>query len=134
MAVITARVVSPGHSCTYSNREVASSTTRISVGGGHAVRAYTDLKRHDLCDGEIRRLCNEERRQDNVPTELFLTAKLWDAASSAPYGHRGDLRTLSKAIVNHGGEARPQREAFLGLPESDKRAVIAFLCTLGRRP
>jgi cytochrome c peroxidase len=101
-------------------------------GGGHAVKAYTDLKRHNLCDAEIRHFCNEERRQDNVATELFLTAKLWDAASSAPYGHRGDLRTLSAAIVNHGGEARPQREAFLALPENQKRAVIAFLRTLGR--
>jgi CxxC motif-containing protein (DUF1111 family) len=63
---------------------------------------------------------------------LFLTAKLWDVATSAPYGHRGDLRTLSQAILSHGGEARPQREAFLRLPDEDKRALIAFLRTLGR--
>jgi hypothetical protein len=31
IAVMTARVVSPGHSCAYSSREVASSTTWISV-------------------------------------------------------------------------------------------------------
>jgi len=101
-------------------------------GGDHAVHAYTDLKRHNLCDAKIRHFCNEERRQDNVATELFLTAKLWDAATSAPYGHRGDLRTLSAAILNHGGEASRQREAFLALPENQKRAVIAFLRTLGR--
>ena len=96
------------------------------------VRAYSDLKRHNLCDAEVRHFCNEARKQDNVDTKLFLTAKLWDVASSAPYGHRGDLRTLSAAILAHGGEARQQRESFLRLNESGKRAVIAFLRTLGR--
>ncbi len=101
-------------------------------GGSYDVSAYTDLKRHNLCDPEIRHFCNEERKQDNVATELFLTAKLWDAATSAPYGHRGDLRTLSQTILMHGGEARSQREGFLRLPDADKRALIAFLRTLGR--
>jgi CxxC motif-containing protein (DUF1111 family) len=94
------------------------------------VAAYTDLKRHDICDAEINHFCNEHRRQDNVDARLFLTAKLWDAATSAPYGHRGDLRTLSQAIVSHGGEARRVRDAFLQLNDDDKRCVIAFLRTL----
>ncbi len=95
------------------------------------VAAYTDFKRHMLCDDEISFLCNERVRQDNVPTELFLTAKLWDLATSAPYCHRGDCSTLSEAILHHGGEARAAREAFLALPDSDKRALIAFLLSLG---
>lgn len=100
-------------------------------GAPRVVAAYTDLKRHDLCDSEVHHFCNEYRKQDNVATELFLTAKLWDLALSAPYGHRGDLRTVSAVILAHGGEARSQREAFLELAERDKRAVIAFLLSLG---
>jgi hypothetical protein len=96
------------------------------------LEAYSDLKRHNLCDDEIRHFCNEERKQDNVDLELFLTAKLWDAATSAPYGHRGDLTTLSEAILAHGGEARKQREAFLELADDDKRKLIQFLLSLGR--
>ena len=32
------------------------------------------------------------------PTEEFLTRKLWDVGSSDPYGHRGDLTTMTEAI------------------------------------
>ena len=96
------------------------------------VRAYTDLKRHNLCDDEVNHFCNENHKQDNVDTGLFLTAKLWDLAVSAPYGHRGDLRTISGAILAHGGEAREQRLRFERLKDSEKKALIAFLLTLGR--
>jgi CxxC motif-containing protein (DUF1111 family) len=99
-----------------------------------AVHAFTDLKRHNLCDAEVHHFCNEVRKQDNIATELFLTAKLWDVATSGPYGHRGDLGTLSEAILAHGGEARAERERFRALIDSDKRALIAFMRTLGRAP
>jgi Di-haem oxidoreductase, putative peroxidase len=99
---------------------------------GPYLEAYTDLKRHNLCDNEVRHFCNEERKQDNVDLELFLTAKLWDVSTSAPYGHRGDLTTLSETILAHGGEARKQREAFLELSDDDKRKLIEFLLSLGR--
>jgi CxxC motif-containing protein (DUF1111 family) len=103
-----------------------------SRNGTNEVHAYTDLKRHNLCDGDIAHLCNERRKQDNVDVNLFLTAKLWDLASSAPYGHRGDLSTVSEAILAHGGEARSTRERFVALADDDKRSLIAFLLTLGR--
>ncbi len=99
---------------------------------GASVRAYTDLKRHNLCDADINHFCNERHRQDQVDVDLFLTAKLWDLATSAPYGHRGDLRTLSKAILAHGGEARNVRENFLNVSESKKKNLILFLLSLGR--
>ena len=97
----------------------------------HFVEAYSDLKRHNLCDDDVNHFCNELIKQDNVDPELFLTAKLWDSATSAPYGHRGDLRTLSEAILAHGGEARGQREAFLRLDDVEKRMLVEFLLTLG---
>jgi Di-haem oxidoreductase, putative peroxidase len=107
----------------------------IQSAGQHGLylEAYSDLKRHNLCDDEIRHFCNEKRKQDNVDLELFLTAKLWDVATSAPYGHRGDLATLSETILAHGGEARKQREAFLELPDDEKRKLIEFLLSLGRQ-
>lgn len=110
-------------------------------GNGAIVRAYTDLKRHNLCDspdepGAVRFYCNERLAQgrpdqDGHPgTEYFITRKLWDVGNSAPYGHRGDLTTITEAILAHGGEARAARDAFTGRPIGDQAAVVNFLKTL----
>jgi len=110
-------------------------------GEGAIVRAFTDLKRHSLCDpadqpDAIRFFCNESLR-DSRPdvagrhgSEFFLTRKLWDVGSSAPYGHRGDLTTVSEAILMHGGEGRASRDAFNELIFADQRAVVEFLLSL----
>ncbi|GGX99708.1 hypothetical protein GCM10007160_29330 [Litchfieldella qijiaojingensis] len=109
--------------------------------GGATVRAYTDLKRHNLCDppdtaNAIRFFCNEElaqhrSSQDGRPgTEFFITRKLWDIGNSAPYGHRGDLTTITEAILVHGGEGRASRDAFDELPHEDRAAIVNFLKTL----
>jgi mono/diheme cytochrome c family protein len=98
--------------------------------GSADVRAYTDLKRHNLCDAELKHFCNEKVVQLGVRTELFLTRKLWDAGSSAPYGHRGDLSTLGEAIYWHGGEARVSRDTFLTLPRTEREEIVAFLRSL----
>lgn len=105
---------------------------RFREPGRTTVMPFTDFRRHNLCDDEVNHFCNEEIRQDNVAPELFLTAKLWDLATSAPYGHRGDLTTISSAIMAHGGEARDSREGFLRLAHPDKQALIRYLMTLGR--
>jgi len=96
------------------------------------VRAYTDFKRHVICDEVTPHFCNETLKQDNVDTNVFLTAKLWDLNSSSPYGHRGDLTTVSAAILAHGGEANESRESFLRLSDEKKKSLIAFMLTLGR--
>ncbi len=98
--------------------------------GGALVRAYTDLKRHNLCDDEIRHFCNEQVVQAGVSTELFLTRKLWDVGNTAPYGHRGDLTTITEAIEQHGGEARVSRDAFMALNQDGKDEVVEFLKSL----
>ncbi len=110
-------------------------------GDGAMIHAYTDLKRHDLCDAEdredaIRYYCNEQLAQnrpdqDGKPgTEFFLTRKLWDVGNSAPYGHLGDLTTITEAILMHGGEARPIRDAFTELSFEDQQALVSFLYSL----
>jgi hypothetical protein len=104
---------------------------------GNMVAAYTDLKRHVICDASKPQLCNEPasplQTSDSmqpVPRDEFLTAKLWDVGNSAPWGHRGDLDTIYAAIVAHGGEAAPVEAAFEGLQAADQSAVVAFLKTL----
>lgn len=114
---------------------------------GAVVRAFTDLKRHNLCDADYQHFCNEQLTQGSLigfadasdfsvapaprPTEEFLTRKLWDVANSDPYGHRGDLTTMTDAIYYHGGEARDVRDAFFALPQRKQDSIIEFLKTLG---
>ncbi len=111
------------------------------VDNGAVVRAYTDLKRHNLCDpadqpDAIRYFCNEQLAQGRPDSqgrpgaEFFITRRLWDVGSSAPYGHRGDLTTITEAILMHGGEARISRDAFTNLEFSDQQALVDFLRTL----
>ncbi len=109
-------------------------------GGTAIVRAYTDLKRHNLCDnpgpGAIRFFCNEKLAQgrpsqDGKPgTEFFLTRKLWDVGNSAPYGHRGDVSSISEAILFHGGEGRASRDAFAASSAANQKALVMFLKSL----
>ncbi len=115
-------------------------------GGRAVVQAFTDLKRHDLNDAEYAHFANEQVAQGTLagnadpstftqspaprPKREFLTRKLWDAGNSTPYGHRGDLTTLTEAIDFHGGEARASRDAYFGLAEADRAAVVEFLKTL----
>jgi cytochrome c peroxidase len=115
-------------------------------GGRALVRAFTDLKRHDLNDEDFSHFANEQLPQGTLagfappsaftvpppprPTREFLTRKLWDAGNSAPYGHRGDLTTLTEAIHFHGGEARSARDAFFALPEEERACVVEFLKSL----
>ncbi len=114
--------------------------------GRAVVRAYTDLKRHDISDGDYPHFANERLAQGTLPgsapasdfteppqprpVRQFLTRKLWDAGNSDPYGHRGDLTTLTEAIHFHGGEARASRDAYFALPDDDRAAVIEFLKSL----
>ncbi len=114
--------------------------------GRAIVRAFTDLKRHNLCDEELNHFANELLPQGtlagNAPASSFtvspaprartdfLTRKLWDVGNTAPYGHRGDLTTMTEAIYYHGGEARAVRDAYFALPKDQRGAVIEFLRTL----
>ncbi len=121
-----------------------------TAGGGALVHAFTDLKRHNLNDAELDHFDNELIAQGTLagfanpgdftvanqprPTGEFLTRKLWDVGDSAPYGHRGDLTTLTQAIHFHGGQARSQRDAFFDLPSGEQAAIIEFMMSLRASP
>ncbi|MFP6583972.1 MAG: di-heme oxidoredictase family protein [Candidatus Hydrogenedentota bacterium] len=117
-----------------------------SSDGGAVVRAFTDLKRHNLNDEELNFFANEQLTQGMLtgfaseldftipavprPTEDFLTRKLWDVGNSMPYGHRGDLTTITEAIYYHGGDARESRDNFFALDDYGQDAIVEFLKTL----
>ena len=90
------------------------------------VPAFTDLKRHDM--GAM--LDNETLVVAGVPTNMWLTRKLWSVASEPPFLHHGRATLMSEAILAHGGEGQASRDAFAGLAQDDQAAVVEFLKTL----
>lgn len=94
------------------------------------VRAFTDLKRHRICDQSTPHYCNEQVVQGFAATDEFVTKRLWEAGSTDPFGHRKDLTTLREAILHHGGEATGSRLAFEGLGPEDQAKLIEFLKSL----
>lgn len=50
--------------------------------------------------------------------------------STAPYMHDGRSTTLTEAVLEHGGEARYSRRAFVRLSEQEQGDLIAFLNNL----
>ena len=88
------------------------------------VAAYTDLLLHDM-GPELADIC----RPGAAPEE-FRTQPLMGLRLLPHFMHDGRALTVTDAIQAHGGEALGSREAFNGLSESQKAAVIAFLNSL----
>jgi hypothetical protein len=91
--------------------------------GGVRVPLYSDLKRHDMGRGLA-----ESAGFDLDP--LFITARLWGVADTAPYLHDGRATTLTEAILYHGGEAQQARDNFDALTDQDRIKVLEFLRSL----
>ncbi len=98
--------------------------------GEYLVPLFGDLKRHKIADNEVTAFGNEILAQRFVERDIFITAELWGVASTAPYGHRGDMTTLDEAIRAHGGEARAARDAYIAASDADRSSIIAYLKTL----
>ena len=88
--------------------------------------AFTDLKRHDMGP----ELNNERKVQAGIPTEMWLTRKLWGAANEPPYLHHGRATTITEAILAHGGEGEEARERFEALSDAEQNQIVEFLKTL----
>ncbi len=98
--------------------------------GRFKVPLFGDLKRHVIADQQVAALGNELLSQRFVERNVFMTSELWGVASTAPYGHRGDMTTLAEVINAHGGAARSSRDAWKALHDSQQGELIAWLKTL----
>ena len=108
----------------------AASGLRRTQDGRVMVPVFTDLKRHSM--GDV--LNNETLEEEMVPTDQWLTRKLWGFANEPPYLHHGRATLISEAILAHGGEAQASRDAFADLRSEDQDAVVEFLKTLQIMP
>jgi len=96
-----------------------------------AIRPFTDLLLHDMGAGLA----------DNLPEASasgaeWRTPPLWGIGLTAgvsggeAYLHDGRARSLSEAILWHGGEAEAAKEAFRTMSSANRAALIRFLQSL----
>jgi len=111
-------------------------TTAAAVPGaaylaGQEIFPYTDLLLHDMGD-EL----DDGRKSSRAASYEWRTAPLWGLSRTVEnpgafgYLHDGRARTLTEAILWHGGEALTSRNAYFVLPKQDRDALIAFLQSL----
>ncbi|TAG25882.1 MAG: thiol oxidoreductase [Rhodobacterales bacterium] len=92
---------------------------------------YTDLLLHDM----------GEALADSLPEHLatgreWRTPPLWglgltqQVSPNSGFLHDGRARTILEAILWHGGEAEPQRDAVINLAPEDRAALLSFLESL----
>ncbi len=92
---------------------------------------YTDLLLHDMGEG----LADNQPVGDANGRE-WRTPPLWgigltkQVSGRETYLHDGRARTLTEAILWHGGEAQTARDRFAELPKDDRDALIRFLQSL----
>lgn len=92
---------------------------------------YTDLLLHDMGEGLA-----DHRPEGRASGREWRTPPLWgigltkQVSEDSSYLHDGRARTLLEAVLWHGGEAEPAREAVVAMPKSDRDALIRFLESL----
>ncbi len=91
--------------------------------------AYTDLMLHDMGPALADDGPSPKARE-------WRTAPLWGvglaerALPNRGFLHDGRAATLEEAVLWHGGEAEPARDAFAGLPPADREALLDFVRSL----
>lgn len=92
---------------------------------------YTDLLLHDMGEGLA-----DNRPEGRATGREWKTPPLWGTGLTATVSghtqflHDGRARTLTEAILWHGGEAEAARNGFAALPKGDRDAILAFLESL----
>ena len=117
--------------CANCHRETLTLGTFAPALSGAQIHPYTDLLLHDmgadLADGREDYLAGPRDWRTPPLWGLGLVGKFGDGAN---YLHDGRARTLTEAILWHGGEAQPASQAFRAISGPERAALLAFLSSL----
>ena len=91
--------------------------------GNYLIPIWSDLKRHDMGP----KLDNERPLQKGVPTNYWLTKKLWGFYSEPPFLHHGRANLLNDVIEMHQGDAKISTDAYFDLESDEQQYLIEFL-------
>ena len=92
---------------------------------------YTDLLLHDMGQGLA-----DNSPQGRATGSEWRTPPLWGigltktVSGHTQFLHDGRARNLLEALLWHGGEAQPMRDAVVQIPAADRHALILFLESL----
>ncbi|MEO4001478.1 di-heme oxidoredictase family protein [Mesorhizobium sp. CAU 1732] len=92
---------------------------------------YTDLLLHDMGDG-----LSDGRPEGLADGNEWRTPPLWGiglasrVSAEAGFLHDGRARSLTEAILWHGGEAQRARDIFAASPKAERDALLRFLESL----
>ena len=91
----------------------------------------TDLLLHDMGEGLA-----DNRPEGRANGREWRTAPLWGIGLTeqvnghTQFLHDGRARSLLEAVLWHGGEAQPARDAVVEMPKADRDALIRYLESL----
>jgi len=95
------------------------------------IRPYTDMLLHDMGEGLA-----DGRREFLAGARDWRTAPLWGLGLRTGVNGNGNLlhdgraRSVSEAILWHGGEAEVSRQAFIAMITRERQALLRFLDSL----
>ncbi|PSR12637.1 thiol oxidoreductase, partial [filamentous cyanobacterium CCP3] len=111
--------------------ELRTGTHKSPALTNQTIHPYTDLLLHDVGPGLA-----DGRPDFEASGQEWRTPPLWGVGLTQtvlPFSgflHDGRARTLEEAILWHGGEAEPAKEAFRAMAADDRTALIWFLRSL----
>jgi CxxC motif-containing protein (DUF1111 family) len=98
------------------------------------IRPYTDLLLHDmgadLADNLVEGQASGSMWRTSALWGIGYTEKVAGTGVKVGYLHDSRARTLTEAILWHGGEASTSRQLFEQLSTQDRAALLAFLNSL----
>ncbi len=98
------------------------------------IKPYTNLLLHDMgadmADGFVEGRATGTMWRTSALWGIGYTERVAGAAGKVGYLHDGRARTLTEAIMWHGGEGASSRARFAALSKADREALLAFLKSL----
>lgn len=100
----------------------------IAAAAGQSIHPYSDLMLHDMGEDLA------DHRPDYLASgQQWRTPPLWALGLQQVVNghlellHDGRARGFAEAILWHGGQAQPARDAFMRMPRADRDALVRFL-------
>ena len=110
------------------------STSEFQEARNQKIKPYTDMLLHDmgsdLGDGLTEGLATGSMWRTSPLWGIGYTEMVAGKNIKVGYLHDSRARTLTEAIVWHGGEGKASRDRFVALSKADREALLAFLGSL----
>ena len=109
-------------------------STELAEMRNQSIKPYTDLLLHDMgsemADSLVEGQASGTQWRTSPLWGIGYTESVAGPGVKVGYLHDGRARTLTEAILWHGGEGAKSRDRFVNLSTADREALLAFLNSL----